>query len=274
MRGCSCRGTAGFVHVSCLAEQAKILFAEAEENNLGAKAIDERFPRWYTCSLCEQRYHGVVQCALGWACWKTYLGRPEADEVRQLAMSLLGNGLDAAAHHEDALSVREAELSLLRRVGVSEPNLLIVQNNLGITYEQLKRHEEAMRIRQGVYSGRLKFFGEENIDTLGAASNYASTLNDLERFEEAKSLMLKMMPVARRVLGVNHILMLMLRINYAQALCRDPAGTLVDVRESVETYKDSEQIARRVLGGSHPLTTQIEEEFRDARAVQRAREIS
>ena len=31
VRGCSCRGTAGFAHVSCLAEQAKILFAEAGE---------------------------------------------------------------------------------------------------------------------------------------------------------------------------------------------------------------------------------------------------
>ena len=38
MRGCACRGTAGFAHVSCLAEQAKILVAEAEENNLDAKA--------------------------------------------------------------------------------------------------------------------------------------------------------------------------------------------------------------------------------------------
>ena len=31
VRGGACRGTAGFAHVSCLAEQAKILFAEAEE---------------------------------------------------------------------------------------------------------------------------------------------------------------------------------------------------------------------------------------------------
>ena len=30
VRGRSCRGTAGFVHVSCLAEQAKILVAEVE----------------------------------------------------------------------------------------------------------------------------------------------------------------------------------------------------------------------------------------------------
>ena len=39
MRGCACRGTAGFAHVSCLAEQAKILVAEAMENNLGVKAF-------------------------------------------------------------------------------------------------------------------------------------------------------------------------------------------------------------------------------------------
>ena len=30
VRGCACRGTAGFVHVSCLAEQAKIFVTEAE----------------------------------------------------------------------------------------------------------------------------------------------------------------------------------------------------------------------------------------------------
>ena len=60
VRGCACRGTAGFAHVSCLAEQAKILFAEVEGTNLGLKVINERWFRWATCSLCEQRYHGVV----------------------------------------------------------------------------------------------------------------------------------------------------------------------------------------------------------------------
>ena len=93
VRGCSCRGTAGFAHVSCLAEQAKILMDEAEENNLGDKVRIERWSRWEKCSLCEQGYHGVVRCALGWACWKTYVGRPEADELRSFAMNVLGGGL-------------------------------------------------------------------------------------------------------------------------------------------------------------------------------------
>ena len=139
MRGCACRGTAGFAHVSCLAEQEKILVAEAEENNLGAKAFDSKWRRWDTCSLCEQRYHGVVCCALGWACWKTYLGRPEANMARRMAMNMLGNGLADAAHRENALSVREANLSMLRRIGASEEDLLIVQGNLASTYKSMGR---------------------------------------------------------------------------------------------------------------------------------------
>ena len=39
VRMCACRGTAGFAHVSCLAEQAKILVAEAEENNLVSQGV-------------------------------------------------------------------------------------------------------------------------------------------------------------------------------------------------------------------------------------------
>ena len=88
--------------MSCLAEQAKILVAEAQENNLGNKVVHERFARWDRCSLCEQKYHGVVACALGWACWKTYVGRPEGDWNRGAAMTLLGNGLLNANHNEDA----------------------------------------------------------------------------------------------------------------------------------------------------------------------------
>ena len=171
VRMCSCRGTSGFVHVSCLAEQAKILVAEAEENNLGNKKWNERWARWYACSLCEQHYHGVVACALGWACWKTYLGRPEASWLRGSAMNQLGTGLHDAELYEDALSVKEAELSMLRRVGGAQDHVIATQTNLAITYDALGRHEDAMRMLRDVYSGRLRLKGEEHPQTLGAANN-------------------------------------------------------------------------------------------------------
>ena len=59
---------------------------------------------------------------------------------------------------------------------------------------------------------------------------------------------------------------------YATVLYRDDGATLDEIRESVTTLEDTARIARRVLGGSHPLTTEIEGELRNSRAVLRARE--
>jgi len=272
VRGCSCRGTAGFAHVSCLAEQAKILNAEAEENNLDIKVFNERWRRWHTCGLCEQEYHGVVCCALGWACWKTYVGRSETDQARIAAMTQLGNGLSAGERHEEALSVKEAELSMKRRVGAPEHQVLITQGNLASTYEALGRREEALPMLRDVYSARLKINGEEHYDTLREAYNYASSLMILSRFEEAKSLLRKMIPVARRVLEESHDLTLHMKKVYAVALFEDDGSTLEDLREAVETLEDATQIARRVFGAAHPLVVSFDCALEASRATLRARE--
>jgi hypothetical protein len=272
VRGCACRGTSGFAHVSCLAEQAKILMDEAEENNLDLKVQNERWNRWSACSLCEQAYHGVVKCALGWGCWKTYLGRPETEQLRCLAMGLLGNGLSYAGCHEDALSVYEARLSLMLRVGASVKNLLVLRSNLAISYCRLGCLEQALSTRRDVYSGNLRLHGEEHEETLAAANNYASSLNGLKRFEEAKALLRKTIPVARRVLGESSELTLRMRWVYALTLYDDPGASLDDLREAVTILEETERTARRVLGGSYPLTTGIDRSLREARAALAARD--
>ena len=95
---------------------------------------------------------------------------------------------------------------------------------------------------------------------------------NLERFEEAKALMRKTMPVVRRVLGDGHRLTLKMRKMYATALYKDDGATLDDSREAVSTLEATERTARRVFGGEHPLTTGIEKDLRRARAALRARE--
>ena len=249
------------------------MFAEAEENNLDDKVQNERLKRWYTCSLCEQQYHGVVACALGWACWKTYVGRPEADFIRGLAISVLGNGLSDAKHHKDALTVGKAELSMMRRLGATEENVLAAQSNLAITYQQLRRDEEALSLRRDAYSGNLRLYGEDHEHTLQAANNYANSILNLYRFEETKSLLRKTIPVARRVLGEGDETTLTMRWNYAEALVRADNATVGDLREAVTTLEDVERVARRVLGGAHPLTVDMELALRNARAALRAREM-
>ena len=93
----------------------------------------------------------------------------------------------------------------------------------------------------------------------------------LHRFEEAKALLRRTMPVARRVLGESHDLTLRMRWNYATALCREDGATLDDLHKAVTTLEDGERIARRVLGGSHPVTEGFEGELQDARTALGAR---
>ena len=88
MRMCACRRTARFAHVSCFAEQAKILVAEGEENNLGNKAKEERWARWHMCvsaskettvqtgvlgDVCRSAGRGQASDGLDAAAWKRFI---------------------------------------------------------------------------------------------------------------------------------------------------------------------------------------------------------
>ena len=127
-------------------------------------------------------------------------------------------------------------------------------------------------MRRDVYSGSLTIKGESHYDTLSAAQNYAVSLKELKRFEEAKSVLRKTIPVARRALGEDNMRTFGFSKVYAMALYEDPAATLDDLREAVNTLEDTERTARRVLGGAHPRTIGIEAALREARAALRARE--
>ena len=108
--------------------------------------------------------------------------------------------------------------------------------------------------------------------TLIAAFNYAANLKDIYHFQEAKALMRKTIPVARRVVGESHDVTLKMRWNYGETLYKDPASTLDDLRKAATTLEETERIARRVFGGAHPLTKGMGGDLRDARAALRARE--
>ena len=189
-------------------------------------------------------------------------------------MNVLGNGLYDAEHYEDALSVDEARLSLMRRLGASADNMLITQGNLACTYEKAGRDEQALSLRLEVYSGRLKLSGNEARSTIIAANNLATTLCDLHRFKEAKSVLRKIIPVTRRVHGEGDRLTLKTRWSYAEAFYKDDAATLDNLREAVTTLEDLERIARRVFGGTHPLTVDLGNSLQDARAALASREMT
>ena len=108
--------------------------------------------------------------------------------------------------------------------------------------------------------------------TLLAANNYANMLACLQRFEEARSLMRKTIPVAQRILGESDRTTHTMRKIFAEASYKNPGATLDDLREAVETSEEIARTARRVFGGAHPKSKEIEGVLKRARAKLRARE--
>ena len=107
---------------------------------------------------------------------------------------------------------------------------------------------------------------------MSAACNYAISLNERSRHEEAKSLMDETIPMAQRILGESDELTIRMRRTYVAALYEDEGATLDDLREAVTTLEDTDRIARRVLGGAHPLVGAIGRFLQNARSVLHARE--
>jgi len=62
-----------------------------------------------------------------------------------------------------------------------------------------------------------------------------------------------------------------MRWNYARALYEDPAATHGDLHEAVNTLEETERTARRVLGGAHPVTTEVENNLQKAQDALYAR---
>ena len=102
-----------------------------------------------TRSLCRQRYHGVVGARFSWG-WKTSRGPAGDGQGSTLAMTQLGHGLFAVDHREEAVSVREAEHAMERRLGGSVDNILTVQGNLAGAYYAVGRFEEALSLRRAM----------------------------------------------------------------------------------------------------------------------------
>ena len=261
VRMCSCRGTSGFAHVSCLAEEARILVAEAEENNLNGKVFDERWVRWNICGLCKQEYHGVVYCALGWGCWKTYVGRPEASVLRMHSMTTLGNGLRAASQNRERLGLLESQFALMQRSRVNLEAILATQGNMANCLEDLGRTEESLKISVQILSSMKALQGPRHRNTIICAGNLAISLQDSKRNAEALSLAAEYLPISESVLGPDDITTLRLRKCYLRARTFDPSASLDDIREIAVSFEDLHRTALRVLGGQHPITVQCKEDI-------------
>ena len=271
VRGCACRRTSGFAHVSCLAEQAKILVEEAEANNLKEK-FNERWMRWLACSLCEQQYHGFVACALGFACWKTYVGRSDEEflPLQSAAMSALGFGLQSCGRPADAIVAYEAVAS---GEGSSDYARVDTLNNIAVCLGETGKHEEALSLRRRIYAIYKADRSRVPATTyFSAADNLVNSLQVSGLFNESKTLLHDIVPEARRTLGPEAPLTLSLRRRCVSGLIHQSVIgperiiPIDNLREAIALYEDIVPIYQRVFGSAHPETKKVH------RSLVRARE--
>ena len=89
--------------------------------------------------------------------------------------------------------------------------------------------------------------------TLRAANNYAMHLLQLKRFEQAKRILRRTVPVARRALGADYVLTLSLREDLSRAIL-DGDSSANEKRQALRTLEEVAGIMRRVMGPAHPDT--------------------
>ena len=257
--GCACRGTAGFVHISCRARQAQVLVEEGLENNL---PMDSRWAVWDHCPLCHQYIVGPMRHALGWACWRSYVRKPDG-QLRARAMEGLGYSLGEVNRNEMGAAVLEATIDLTQRLG-EERNEII--EGLANCYARLGRDEVAHRLRTKSYEDSKASDGEAHPQTLRRACNLGEGLSGAER----KPWFRKQVKIAQTALGEDDPLTLALRANLAlsiRAMTEDTPSSAsgdhvrrvliscrTDCEEAAAILTDVNHRARRLLGGQHPKT--------------------
>ncbi|KAI5788555.1 hypothetical protein FPQ18DRAFT_392030 [Pyronema domesticum] len=107
---------------------------------------------------------------------------------------------------KEVQELEETVLEVMRRtLGKEHPDTLTSMYNLAMTYRLLGgRLKEVLELQEKVLEVRRRTLGEEHPDTLRCMSRLAVTLYDLERLDEAISLMEEAACSSARVYGGDH----------------------------------------------------------------------
>ena len=89
----------------------------------------------------------------------------------------------------------------------------------------------------------------------------------MQRFEEAKRVLRKVIPVAQRVLGTQNELTLSLREDLSRATL-DGESSAEEKREALRVLDEVAGVMRRVLGPTHPSTLHAQRQLEHYRGSQ------
>jgi hypothetical protein len=105
----------------------------------------------------------------------------------------------AVVHFKKALEVSKA-IGDAGRIASVKTNIAIAKSK----FEGDSNNEEGLKASQSVYELRAAKFGEENGYTIEAGITYAGHLQKVNRGEEARKLLMKLLTTSKQVFGPHH----------------------------------------------------------------------
>ena len=258
VRGCACRGSMGAAHLSCLAQQARLANEDDPSHTGAVEDLDLRMGRWQTCRLCWQSYHGVVACALGWRCWRTYAMLPRGDTRRFIAMGILGRALIECKRSKEALSLFQTSLADCRLYFKSyPPTMLHTRQSIARCYNELGQHTKALKVQRDILEKQLTLEG-----AFISVAFLAHTLVALGKYAEVRDLAFDMIPKTPQ--GSKYAeLDIQLKLSYANATWKDPELSTEARFNATKFMALAYKQSRRVLGPLHPQTRRVRESFKE-----------
>ncbi len=197
-----------------------------------------------------QHVEALERCEEVLALWKAKLG-PDDIATRGAMVNVaccyhsLGRDADAVKVYEEALPVMKA------RWPFHEFTLNCI-NNLGNSYEALRRHGEALKHREEVLALRKAKLGADHPETLGSMHAVALSYQQLGRFAESVKVLEETVDLRKARLGPDHLDTL----SSMQSLATSYAA----LGRHGEALKLDEQVfagRKAKLGPDHPDTLSI-----------------
>jgi len=189
LRGCACRGSAGFTHLSCLVTAAQANAA-----------------RWHTCPTCGQRWTGRLKLAIARERYDLLIPRTAgADgEVLQAAMDLTW-ALRESCQLAEALKLGTETLATARTTSGDEDVItLTAMGILASVYGAVGDYGAALPLETHVLAVRRRLHGSDHHATLTTITNLGVTHLQLGNHTAALPLIHEALEGGRRVNGRDH----------------------------------------------------------------------
>ena len=272
LRGCACRGTAGYVHVDCLA-----MFASSRTHTQSTPAA--QLDAWRQCVTCKQYFVGELFVGLARAHnsiatdadARSGTQLPTADQCAR-DMSLASGLINSEKKEERIEAIRKGEqcVAKSRRIpfkllpGDLHPNTIVHIKNLAIFYQTMVYHDDTRTDERTRYHARQLALMEEAVAShrtleqllpaVAAEMNMGHTLGVLGqvydnagRTHEARPLMEEGLEITRRTLGDDAVETLVCAQNLGMFYKKQG-----DFVTALSLMRDTFPKMRRVLGSDHP----------------------